>query len=317
MKKTDELLEGSEIELIKKAEADEITLWSEDKKKEFADTFKARATAARYILYKTAARILENAARKHFIGANYANEVKLPSGYYAYNDMYDAGHSYHSSNRKVGGRSDSDLNEIAKERADLILAELPPVRKAVMVMHPLTAKQMEEKDVILKKLKKLKAEVEELAGPIKMATVDQKMTVGDFRKFVKSRHRQRQRIFEKMDELGAEGNVLEDSINRALFKGLPGLREAVISVAQQHAERAAALDTMTRRVQERIIFGDSEAAMEMLKGFEKDEVTVSSAIKEEFRSAMEKLKLAKSQLTAGRKKKKQLTAGKKKKGAKK
>lgn len=311
MKKTDELLEGSTTALIKKTEADEISVWSEDKKKDFAATFKARADAARYILYQTAELILDSGVKKHFIGQKDIGDIKLPSGYHAYHDLYDKRSDYHHGHT-VGGRSVGELRNIAEERANLILKELPPIKKAVMIINPAVAKHMERRDEILKQLKKLKEDVEELSGAVKMAELDQDMTIGEFRKMIKVRSRQRQRIFEKMDELGAEGNVLEDAINRALYKGLPGLREAVLSVAKQHAERATALDAMTRRVSERIIFGDSEAAMEMLKGFENDEVTVSSAIKEEFRAAMEKLKLSRKQLSAGKKKATKKKAAKRK-----
>jgi len=49
---------------------------------------------------------------------------------------------------------------------------------------------------------------------------------------------------------------------------------------------------MNRRVNEQINFGDSVTALEILKGFEKDELKISDEIEASFKKAMETLKLA-------------------------
>jgi hypothetical protein len=92
--------------------------------------------------------------------------------------------------------------------------------------------------------------------------------------------------------MGQTGIELDNQINKALYLGLPGLSDAVIKVVADHLERAVAFDQTTRRVTEKVLFGDSEAAMELLKGFERDEVTVSDNIKAEFSAAMLKLGIA-------------------------
>jgi hypothetical protein len=97
---------------------------------------------------------------------------------------------------------------------------------------------------------------------------------------------------QQMNELGEDGAKLEDAINKTLYAGLPGLSEAVIQVIQDSIDRYRNFDTMSRRVEEQVRFGDNEAAMNILSNFEKDEVTVSDKVKAEFSEAMNKLKAA-------------------------
>ena len=63
---------------------------------------------------------------------------------------------------------------------------------------------------------------------------------------------------------------------------------------------------MSRRVSERVAFGDSDGALSLLEFFEKDEAVVSDNIQAEFDTALEKLHLSKKAV-------KQLKAAKKKK----
>ena len=138
----------------------------------------------------------------------------------------------------------------------------------------------------------MKQRLEEMAGSYSLADVDQKMTIGEFRKGVRDRDRKRAALSRQMNDMGQTGIELDNQINKALYLGLPGLSDAVIKVVADHLERAVAFDQTTRRVTEKVLFGDSEAAMELLKGFERDEVTVSDNIKAEFSAAMLKLGIA-------------------------
>jgi hypothetical protein len=50
---------------------------------------------------------------------------------------------------------------------------------------------------------------------------------------------------------------------------------------------------MGRRVSEHVKFGNSQAAVELLRTFEKDEVTISEDVAARFRTALEQLKVKK------------------------
>jgi hypothetical protein len=59
-----------------------------------------------------------------------------------------------------------------------------------------------------------------------------------------------------------------------------------------HFEKANAFSNMSRRVCEKVQFGDSEAALELLQTFEKDEVTIREDVRVQFDRALSTLKLA-------------------------
>jgi len=90
---------------------------------------------------------------------------------------------------------------------------------------------------------------------------------------------------------------------------LPGLSEAVVKLITQYTDKATAFSALNRRVAEQVQFGDSEAALSMLKSFEKDEATVSSEVREQFDQALEALKAA-AKAGAGLNRIKKLTSGK-------
>jgi len=298
-----ELMGESNAALMKQASSGEIAMWTDEKKKEFVETFNARAKAGRWILQRTADLILKTALRRQFISEKHTR--KLGRNRYLQEMRYHAS-DYELSDGNcstIGGRPIGDLDAIAQERAELVLKELPPLKKVVSIIDAETAKRIERKEKIVEQLRKLKERLEEedLSGPIRMADVDPKTTVGDFMKMVEQRAKTRKGIFRKMDELAIEGNRLNVLIDKVLYKGLPGLSDAVISVVQQHLDRATALDEMGRRVGERVMFGDSEAALEMLKSFEKDEQTVPDEVRAEFQKALEKLRVSKKQLGKGKK----------------
>jgi hypothetical protein len=115
-------------------------------------------------------------------------------------------------------------------------------------------------------------------------------------------------LIAKLDEIGKEGQSLDSRINKFLYNGLPGLSDAVIRVVIEYIERYTGFSALNRRVAEQVKFGDSEAAMEMLRTFEKDEVKVSSDIQGQFDAALDALKVAAKRSPA----KKSLTASTKK-----
>lgn len=281
--------------VIEQVQASGIVRWTNEKRKDFTEVFNKRVEAARWILQVTSNKVLSTAHRRQFIGENQFSQLNDNSELCNYHQHGYTKYNIPVVNDCVGGRPIDDLDKIASERADLILKELPPVKVAVRLIDSDTADKMEKRDHILKEVRKLKERLdsEELSGPIKMSNVDPTMTVGDFMDMVAGRAKTRKSLLNKMDDLAIEGNQLDEHINKKLYKGLPGLAEAVISVVQKLRDQATALDEMSRRVSEQIMFGDSEIALEILKGFEKDEQSLPENVRDEFRKALEKLKLSK------------------------
>lgn len=268
-----------------------IQSWSDDKRKAFVATFEARSRAARYILLSTAEHIQHTAERRKFITKAHTKKLKGVS-WQMKRDLQDVDpHHTYAQTGTVGGRTISDLENIAEVRAKSVLEELPSLKAVVRIISADLAKKIERKELLAKQGQVMADTLLELSKPIHMKDMDQNMTIGQFREFVKQLERKRKDLINKLDELGTEGCELEDDISKELYAGIPGVSDAVIQVINDHIERATALDTTTRRVGERIMFGDSSEAMSLLGRFEKDEIEVSSKIKSEFAAALEKLKV--------------------------
>jgi hypothetical protein len=291
---TDNLMESNPVALVVKAETQGLATWDHSKKKEFVGTFQDRTTAAIWILQKTAINIIEKAKDRKFISSKHirGKHYKLD----------DNGKFIHGKGYQIGGRDHDDLINIAEERATSVLSELPQLKKIIQVIDPVTSKNLDKKEALVKKGQELTDKLEELGGAIKMSDMDQSMTIGEFRTWVKNRDKARKKLAEEIKELAEEGKELEDKINKALYAGIPGLSKAVVDVADEHMERAKALAQMSRRVEEKVLFGDSVAALDLLKHFENDEVSVDASIKAQFTAALEKLSLSKKAI-AGKLKK--------------
>jgi hypothetical protein len=282
---------GSQLALIQGSDLVMAT-WSEEKKKDFATTFENRAKSARYLLLRTAYHTFIIAQNRKFLSNKHLRLVKVEETN-APSFLYDLKKNERDYNETVlvGGRAIGELEEIAKERATKILDELPSVQKALEIISPDVAKKMAKRQQLIEEGQKLVDELEENSKPVSMSSVDQNMTVGKFLAQVKEIETFRCNIFDKLQKIGKEGNKLDAEINEALYAGIPGLSDAVINVINTTIERSKAMSETTRRVTERVVYGDSAAALEMLKHFEKDELTVSDEVKSEFAGALEKLKL--------------------------
>jgi hypothetical protein len=278
---------------------DNLASWSDEKRQSFTDTFDARIRVARYLLIKTAEAIATKAKGKHFISEKHLRNVLDTenlkySRHYTASEFIDAGQNQYSQNDStlIGGRTVGELKGIAGERADEIISKLPGLNEAVRIISPEVAKLIEKRASLLTKGNELMEEAEKYSGQLDMDDLDQEMTISAFRELVKTREKKRVEIVRKLDDIGDEGLVLDSKINKFLYDGLPGLSDAVIKVITDYLERATAFSALNRRVAEQVKFGDSEAAMEMLKSFEKDEVKVSAEIQEQFDTALDTLRLA-------------------------
>jgi len=279
---------------------EQMATWSDEKKADFVKTFEKRSYAARLILEMTAEAMMDTASSRKFISDKHVGQIRK-----ANTVTHSCG--YYRDVEEETGRTHQDLYGVAQEQAKAVLDGLPPLKKAVQIIDPDTAKKIDERDKLIAKGKKLRDELVTLAEPIEMAELDQNMTVGEFRKMVKDREKRQKRIVDQLEEIAKEGNQLENAINKALYQGLPGLSDAVVKAINDCYERSSALDATTRRVAEQVKFGDSDAAMTILQRFEKDEAEVSTDIKAEFQGALKALKLA---ATRKRKTAKKLPKGK-------
>jgi hypothetical protein len=296
-----QLLETPTSNLLASLQNTDIVSWGDVKKVEFVGLFRDRVIAARYLLEKTAYEIAHTAEGRKFISQKhlrklYDNEARrygngLDFQPHRFYEKKENG-QYEYQNPRVGGRDPRTLNEIAEQRAKAVLDELPALRAAVQIIDPETAKMIDRKEAILVQGDKLRDEVEVVSEPILMAEQDQNMTLGAFRAMVKERDTKRKQLLTRISELGREGSELEEIISKRLYSGLPGLSDAVVEVIKSHIDRSTALDEVSRRVEEQVRFGDSDAAVSLLSHFEQDEANIGDNIKSQLSAALEKLKLS-------------------------
>lgn len=304
------------------ANTDTMSGWSEEKKAEFSNLFEQRTEIARILCKITVSKLANMARSRHFISEYHLTKLQRATGWqpmpeYRYHYQYKV---------QECGRDIDEIIRIADERAKALLAELPPLKKAVQVIDAQTAANLDKIDKLKKKAEKLQEELEELPCTIDMEDPEfQDMTVRQFRAEVKTLFDKRNKLIDSINKAGSEAHNLEIAVSKALYKGLPGLSEAVVDVLKVHIERITVLDQMKRRVTEQVKFGDSEAATGLLAQFEKDEAEVSTELKSKLNAAMSSLKekvkaLPKkkraTKAVAGKKTTKKKTAKKRSRGGK-
>jgi hypothetical protein len=180
---------------------------------------------------------------------------------------------------------------IAETRANSIMRTLPPLKKAVEVISPDVAKLIVERDALEKKAQSLYDKLEEIGGPLDLTDMDQNMSVGALRKFIKDRDTKRKRLAFQLKEIGEETEQLNSTIGKKLYAGIPGLSDAVVDVVTSTYDKAKAFGELERRVSEKVMFGDSQTAMDIFRSFEADEEKVSKDIRNQLLGAVKALKL--------------------------
>ena len=267
--------------IIRSVECVDLATWSDDRRKEFSDTFQARVRASRFILQQTAYSALHMASERKFLPGRMINKVKLP------HVDHDA-----SNYNTYGGRTCSELQEIAQERATLLLKELPPLQQAMQIIQPEVAAKIDRRDSLKQQAQKLADQLTDLSEEKRLTDIDPKMTVGDLVVHLKEQSQQRARLMLKIDELAKEGYELDRQVDKALADGIPGISEAVLESVQSVIDQCNAMEQISRRVHEKVMFGDSKEAMAILASFEKDETVVGVSANEKLRAAVAKLGIA-------------------------
>lgn len=296
-----DLAELDPKEALVSLETETLSLWSDEKKAEYCKLLQERTRVARYILITTAAIVTEKAESRRFISRKHHKDIG--KGFLGGYSEPEVGRLFHTHalldknphSTTVGGRTIESLHAIASERAETILKSLPPLKKAVEIIDVATADKIRRKEKILEEGQGYKEELDEVCGTVHMATLDQSMTIGDFRKMISERETRRLTLIRKLNALSDESRALEEAIGKALYAGLPGLSDAVIEVVRSYIEQALALEETNRRIEEQVRFGDSDAALAVLRQFERDEAKISTTVANKFKDALEQLKLSVSQ----------------------
>jgi hypothetical protein len=279
-----------------------MMLWTDDKKKDYVTLFKQKANVSTYILRNTAKELAKRALDKKFLGQPRFNKLQEACNHFSGTDQvhghYDSTHWATTYNR-----SQADMNAVVEERVTALFKSLPSLNKAILILDPEIAKKMEERDLLKERGQEITEKIQETSEPIRMSQMDQTMTIGAFLKHIKDMEVQRKAWFEELQEIGSKGRDLEIIINKALFKGVPGISDEIEDVCRDIYEKSKAMGLLSRRVEEQVLYGDSEAALKLLSHFEKDEGKLREDIAARFNAGLEKLKLKVA------KKKKAIAAG--------
>lgn len=289
-----DLAEMDPKEALATLEGETLTTWSDDKKKAYCTLLDQRTRVARFILVRTAQIILQTAENKRFISARhsarYARRGVEDNVYDELSPQTPNGWRYDKS--AVGGRSVTSLEQIAHVRAKEVLSNLPPLQQAVRIISPDTADMIRKLEKLQADVEPVKKELDDQSRVIRLSELPQDMTIGQFRKLAHERERRCQTLVSKLNNMTHQATSLDEQINKALFAGLPGLSDAVIDTVESYYDQALALEQAMRRIEEQVKYGDSEAALSVLRQFEQDEAVISSNVAARFKDALDKLKLS-------------------------
>ncbi len=266
-----------------------MAAWTDEKRKEYSKLFGDRSEVAQYILVATAAKIWAKASRIGYVSGKHNRSLVSKAN----SSLVSAEWATVQFNMRLphGDRKQEDLLKIADDRADEILRDLPPIRKAMSVISPELAAIAERIDAIEAEGTRITERLEELTEPIVARTYDRKMPLGDFLDMIDKRESDRLAALVRLKKITEEGGQLKTSLAKGLYAGVPGLTEAVVDVVAQHVQRSTALSEVTRRVDERVRFGDCPEAIQLLSQFEKDEAAIPTDLKKKITAACAALQL--------------------------
>jgi hypothetical protein len=268
--------------------ADSMVSWSDAKKSEFSELFKQRTNASAYICIMTAEYIAKAAKSRYMINQSKTIEFG-PHGFK--HSLCQPSHNRYSDPSSCGGRSCAELDEVAKKASIAALKRVPSVQTALSIVAPEIVAEIERRDEIFAKMERQAEILSTIPSELSLSDAAfQDMTVRDFRKECIKLLQKRDTCVKTIDSLHIQFVGIDKEISKALFKGIPGISEAVLNLITYYIERAKSLVQLSRRAEEKVKFGDSEAAASMLQKFEQDEQTVNASVKAEFDAAMENLK---------------------------
>jgi hypothetical protein len=254
----------------------ELASWSENKREGFLKTYRQRTFAAISIAVATANLFRRKASEHNFISAKHTTKIDKK-----YADIQSAGTYYCQS-----GRSPQELDMLAEERAGDIYQQLPPLRKAVQLIDAKTTALIDQAAQLRKKAQTSADALGDLPTEFDMDDYED-MTVKAFKKMVSDTAKKKRKLYEAMQECGSQAHRIDARVAKALYAGLPGISDACVGVIEEHLDKARGLLQLVRRVEEKVRYGDSEAACTLLAGFEKHELQVSKDTRVKIKSAMD------------------------------
>lgn len=271
------------IELL--VESKDLTSWGDLKKQEFTRIFTNRAKRYADIMYLTAQYVYNEALEKSFIPDVQWWEY-IGRGCFC-NHTNDF----------------NEMEEIARARSRQILDELPALNKALEVIDPETSALVVQRDNLKSKIDELLKKLSSLSKTLTMSDYDD-MLVKDFRSMVRGIEESREDLASKINKIAPDLYELERKVGNRLRKGVPEISTSLLSLVDGLRERSKNVPNMIRRVEERVNFGDSEAAMSIFSSFEKDELELSDSAKESLKKSLEALGVGASSKDSGKDKKK-------------
>lgn len=272
-----------------------MALWTDVKKKDYVQLFKQRASASMYILRNTARELASRAKEKQFLGVPRYNKLVEECQHFAGEDAV-RGDPYNRVAtpelwHKTYDRSQADMDAIVKERVVSLIKNLPSLNAAMLILDPDTHDKMLRRDELRERGQELTDKFAEVSVDVRLSDMDQNMSIGAFRQYMKDLESKRRVMLEQLEEIGKEGQNLERHINKALFKGLPGIGEEIESVVKELYQQSKDMGATSRSVENTVLYGDCEAALAILESFKSDEQKVSTAIGLRFQNGLELLKL--------------------------
>lgn len=280
-------------------DSSQMATWSDEKKKDYVDLFHKRSNAATYILRNTARVLAHKANEKQFLGTPRYNKLIQDCLNFQGDDQIQGHHSYGPQAaelwKKTYDRSQADMDSIVQERVNSLLNNLPSIKSAMLILDPATAAKMDKSKELRDEGQELADQFEELSVDIRLSDMPEEMTIKEFRQHIKDLETKRRTILERLDAIGKEGQELERQIHKTLFKGLPGIGEEIESVVIELYKQSKDMATTSRDVENTVLYGDCEAALQILETFKTDERAVTTQIGLRFQNGLEllKLKLAK------------------------
>jgi hypothetical protein len=282
----------------------EISNWSDDKRKDFVGLFSDRTVASYRITLMVGQKMVEAAEERKIFASRHKTFLANRMGGVTFHELlYPTQHQYYNAHynapkpvqppQPTTQRTDTELSVIATERANIMLDELPSVQAAMKIIQPEVVTWMMKRDVLKADCEKLITQLDDSEETVKMSD-HRDMKVGAFLDMVQAKDKHRQDLVEKLNKFSEQGRAFDEKIHKVLYKGIPGLSDAVMDCVVSLYESATAMTEMNRRVEEKIQYGDSDAAIELLKGFEKDEKTVSVDISARLKNALDHLKVGKT-----------------------
>lgn len=270
--------------LVKLVENDSIVNWPDDKKNDFITLLKKRGSVSGYLLTSIAKRIYQEAISRKFIKENKKE--------FHCSKYFDSDKTWCRLNNTVGGRNLQDLEEIIKEKSDNILAELPTMKFAIQILKPNLVGSYDQIEKLTKEINKIIKENNKIKEDISdIENFDETKTMKEYKEYVKTQMELYNEGVLKANSKSLERITYKNKVDKALIKGFPEIAESIEEIVEKLLEQATTVNIFLRRIEEKVKFGDSALALDLLKNFEKDEKETSSELKDTLKSIKQKLKL--------------------------